>query len=180
MTFLIPDKYYKIYTNKNQAIQILEILLNYSVNNNIVTDCSACIGGNSVYFLSNYKHVDIIEKDKETHDVLVKNTSRFKNKTIYNCSYNILKFMLKQDVIFIDPPWGGLNYKNSKNVDLYLDNVNVLDIINELYNFCKVVCLKVPNNYNFDSLSSDFWENKVHNIYKNKIVIYKIIIFYKK
>tara|TARA_B100000287_G_C20664120_1_gene791166 strand:+ start:2509 stop:2877 length:369 start_codon:yes stop_codon:yes gene_type:complete len=122
----------------------------------------------------------MIEKDKETYDILYNNTSGYKNKTIYNCSYNTIKFLLKQDVIFMDPPWGGLNYKNSKEVNLYLDNINVLDIVDELYNFCSIIFLKIPNNYNFDSIKDKFWNHIIYPIYKNKVIIYKLIVFFKK
>ena len=88
--------------------------------------------------------------------------------------------MLKQDIVYFDPPWGGAEYKSKKKVDLYLDNINVLDIINEIYNYTKIVALKVPNNFNTVRIENNFWYFKIYNITKSKKCIYKLIIFYKQ
>ena len=87
--------------------------------------------------------------------------------------------MLRQDIVYFDPPWGGPEYKSKKKIDLYLDNINVLDIINEIYNYTKIVALKVPNNFNTFRIQNDFWNFKIYNITKSKKCIYKLIIFYK-
>ena len=42
-------------------------------------------------------------------------------------------YNLKQDVVFIDPPWGGKNYKSKKNLDLFLSNINIIKILNNKF-----------------------------------------------
>ena len=72
---------------------------------------------------------------------------------------------LKQDVIFFDPPWGGPNYKTIKNLNLYLDNINIVDIINELYDYAKMIVLRIPRNFNIVDLLRRIEYTNV-NIYK--------------
>mgnify|MGYP006163570791 CR=1 FL=1 len=184
MEFEIPINYLNIYTTPGQAEQINNIMSKYiNVRNCVITDATACIGGNSVFFMRDFKSVNMIEKNEDIFNILVKNISIFPNKNVqncyYNCSYNTVRFMLKQDAIFIDPPWGGAFYKNKRKIKLYMDNKNVLDIIDELYHFTSIVCLKVPNNFDTNWVSDNFWNNKIHNITKNKKCVYKLILFYK-
>ncbi len=178
MDFIVPYNLKKIYSTKYQAEQINKLILKYIDNKSIITDATSCIGGNSYLFCSQFKLVNCVENNNINFNILKRNLNSFSNKTMYNCSYNIIKFCLKQDAVFIDPPWGGNVYKKFKNIDLYLDEINVIDIINELYNYCRIVCLKVPNNFNF-KIESNFWYYRLYDIkFKNKN-IYKIIIFYK-
>tara|TARA_B100001287_G_C22603492_1_gene491569 strand:- start:92 stop:682 length:591 start_codon:yes stop_codon:yes gene_type:complete len=174
---IVPESVLGIYTTKSQAIQINKIIKMYSQPDYIITDSTACIGGNSYYFLKNFKRVNLVEPDFENFNILKINTNYQINT--FNCSYNCLKFILRQDIVYFDPPWGGADYKSKKEIDLYLDNINVLDIINEIYNYTKIVALKVPNNFNIFSIENRFWKFNIHSIIKNKKCIYKLIIFHK-
>lgn len=177
--FYVPEKYKNIYTTVFQAKQINDIILLYVDKNSIITDSTSCIGGNSVFFAKTFKFVNVVEKNNDVLDTLCENLKNYNNTIIYKCSYNIIKFALRQDVIFIDPPWGGNNYKNKKKIKLFLDNIEIIRIINELYQFCKIICIKIPLNFDETSIETNFWYNKIYNIYKNKTKIYKIIIFHK-
>lgn len=179
MDFLVPYEYKKIFSTEHQAKQINNILLKFANNEYIITDATSCIGGNSFFFAQCFKYVNCIELNEKVFEILKTNMSNFTNKTLYNCSYNILKNILRQDIIFLDPPWGGSIYKSKKKIDLYLDNTNILDIINSLYNNTRLIALKVPNNYNKSSIPNNFWKFKIFSINKNQKSIYKLIIFYK-
>lgn len=172
----IPSNYLNIYTTPSQAIQINNIILQYITKDSVITDATAGIGGNTVYFFKTFKYVNIVELDINLMNILKNNIPKTNN--IYFVSYNIIKFMLTQDIIFIDPPWGGSDYKSKKKINLYLDNINVIEIIDQMYNYTKIVCLKVPNNFNCN-FETNFWSKRIHNITKNKRCIYKLIIFYK-
>lgn len=174
---IVPETVLNIYTTRHQAVQINKIIKMYSTPDYIITDATAGIGGNSYYFLKDFKSVNLVEQDINNFNILKVNTNNQTNT--FNCSYNWVKFMLKQDIVYIDPPWGGTEYKSKRKIDLYLDNLNVLDIINEIYNYTKIVALKVPNNFNTFRIQNKFWNFKIYNITKSKKCIYKIIIFYK-
>ena len=74
---------------------------------------------------------------------------------------------------------GGNLYKSKKNIDLFIDNVNVIDMINSLYHYSSVIALKIPNNFNISYITGSFWKSKIHNIEKSNKTIYKLIMFYK-
>ena len=143
----------------------------------MVTDATACIGGNTTFFEKEFKVVIAIEKDPEIFKILKLNTTKSIN---YNCSYNDIKYKIQQDLVFIDPPWGGSNYKNENNVVLNLDGINVLEIIDNIYHFTRFVALKVPNNFDSSQLGEKFWSYKIYTINTFKKNNYKLIVFYKK
>tara|TARA_B100000963_G_scaffold361748_1_gene399231 strand:+ start:4520 stop:5068 length:549 start_codon:yes stop_codon:yes gene_type:complete len=182
MNIYIPTNFINIYTTLYQGTQINDIILKYVPKSSIISDFTGGIGGNSFMFCRDFKYVNVIEKEYDLNVIIKNNLKDFNNKTIYIGNFNIFKNILKQDVIFIDPPWGGSDYKYKNNIDLYIDNVNILDIIDSLYNYTYIVCLKIPNNFNFKSIQKLFWNFKTYAIYKNKSKlksVYKIIIFSK-
>jgi 16S rRNA G966 N2-methylase RsmD len=89
-------------------------------------------------------------------------------------------YALRQDLIFLDPPWGGTDYKKTSIIDLFLDNVNVLIVINNLYHHTRYVAMKIPNNYNLDDVNKNFWDWKIYPIYSNKKDVFNLIVFYKR
>ena len=175
----IPLNCMNVYTTPKQAEQINKIILKYVDKNSIITDATSCIGGNSILFSRDFKKVICIEKDFNIYKILKSNMIKQNNTECYNASYNIVKFILKQNVIFIDPPWGGNNYKNKKNVKLYLDSIDIQYIINEVYNFTDIVVLKTPLNFDTTTLNNLFWSYVFYPIIKYNKPIYNIIVFYK-
>jgi hypothetical protein len=90
---------------------------------------------------------------------------------------------LKQDCVFFDPPWGGKDYLNQEVMDLYLSDVNVIDIIKELIEGDKasLVVLKAPKNYNEESLKTQLENSEILKmpIYRGDSVSYNVF-FIKK
>ena len=75
------------------------------------------------------------------------------------------KEKITQDILFIDPPWGGNSYKDTLNLNLYLQDslgneIELFDIIKMLDSKTKVIVLKVPINYNLSNIQ------KVTDTYK--------------
>lgn len=175
----IPAEYLNVYTTKKQAEQINKIILTYVDKNSVITDATSCIGGNSVFFARDFFKVICIEKNHDVFKILKKNTCKYNNCICYNISYNYVKDIIKQDVIFIDPPWGGNDYKSKEKIKLYLDNVDIQYIINTLYNHASIIVLKVPINFDMESLNNLFWFYNVHCINKYGKPIYNIIVFNK-
>ncbi len=173
----IPDKYNYMYTYYVQAEQINKILHCYTTPDYVITDATGCIGGNTKLFCRDYKYVNVVEIDYDTSGILLTNMKSNLNKIVYRCDYNFIKHTLLQDLVFFDPPWGGKEYKKSSSVNLYLSGINVLEIIDSIYNNCSVVCLKAPVNFNI--IESKFWNQRVFPIYKFSRVIFNIIIYKK-
>jgi len=115
-----------------------------------ITDGTAGVGGDTIKFSQYFKYVNAVEIDPETFDLLNKNIERFSidNITTYNADYITIMSDLKQDVIYIDFPWGGIGYKNKKEVSLYLSNLGVNKIVEQLFNEIDLIFIKVPFNVN--------------------------------
>tara|TARA_B110000971_G_scaffold65518_1_gene67150 strand:+ start:2531 stop:3199 length:669 start_codon:yes stop_codon:yes gene_type:complete len=159
---------------------------NYKIT---ITDATASVGGNTIPFLlkNNFKHVNIIEKDTERFNMLQSNIDINLNKilgtyTLFNDSFLNLKG-LENDVIFIDPPWGGPDYRRENKIKLFLDNINLYCIINELFGYSKTlkfIIIKVPKNFDLDDfklkLDKNIYIEKTHSSSKLK----KMNIYYLK
>lgn len=182
---IISETYKNIYTNSNQAIQILfyirKALNDYNIclkNNGIIVDGTAGMGGNSVYFCRYFDYVYSIDVSDYCITYLEHNLKEYQNKFIINDNcLDILK-IIKFDILFLDPPWGGSNYKSYKSLNLYLSGYNLNYVIEELYTKCKLIAIKVPINYNLNTNS--LWKIKINKIYKitNKLSYY-LIIYHK-
>ena len=93
--------------------------------NMTITDATACVGGDSISFCKHFNKVISIELCPDRYYFLTENLKLydFKNYTTYNNnSLHIIKD-LKQDIIFLDMPWGGRNYKDKKEMELYLSGL---------------------------------------------------------
>lgn len=169
-----------------------------------IVDATAHIGVDSINFLHNFKDANLIsfEKDKKTYDVLCSNLLNFSyltktysidkltdpnNKTQ---SYNLdfvqnLDYIKNSDIVFIDAPWGGKDYRIKTKVSLYLhstnyskntieqspENYNVIEIVKKIltsdYGVYSII-LKVPFNYEFNN-----FEKQIHNCEPNTKIYYK-------
>lgn len=124
----------------------------------IITDATANIGGNSIGFglSGKFKLVNSIELNSETCDMLSHNIKEYgldkKDKVKVMCGDSIellTNSEVKQDIIFFDPPWGGVGYKKHKTIPLYLSDKNMVDIINSMKGKADMIVYKIPRNYDF-------------------------------
>ena len=171
-----------------------------------IVDATAHIGVDSINFLHNFRDANLIsfEKDKKTYDVLCSNLLNFSyltktysidkltdpnNKTQ---SYNLdfvenLDYIKNSDIVFIDAPWGGKDYRIKTKVSLYLhsntenkcpdgknkhiESYNIIEIVKKIltsnYGVYSII-LKVPFNYEFSN-----FEKQIHNCEPNTKIYYK-------
>lgn len=178
------NSYYSI-TNYYDANYISNLIYKYYKKKDIIiTDATAHIGGNTISFgLFNYKLIHSIEIDNKCSKLLLNNINcyKLKNIKVYNTDYLNIYLNLYQDVVFIDPPWGGPDYKKEKQIDLFLSNLNIIDIIDNLFTetLTSSILLKVPFNYNKTSLNNKFKNKKNIKIDYYKINKYNIIYLFK-
>ena len=175
--------------DKPDKAQILSDLIkkNMGKSNLIITDANSNMGGNVINFATNFKFVNSVEILPFHCEILKNNIGVYnlsKKVKIHCTDYLDIMKDLKQDVIFFDPPWGGPNYKKEKNLNLYLDNINIVDIINELYDNAELIVLRIPRNFNIVDLLRRVEYTNV-NIYKIYVdpkvkIISSYILFLKK
>jgi 16S rRNA G966 N2-methylase RsmD len=164
------------------ADKVAKILFSYFNKSNItITDATANMGGDVMAFSNYFNKINAVEIEKINCHILKNNLRNYKvlNKVnIYCDDYLKVYKDIKQDIVYFDPPWGGVNYKKSNKIDLFLNNINIIDIVKELLDDNIYVALKIPINYNIKSLIKVAKSHKVYKIYKKngEIIFYLIIL----
>ena len=171
---IVDSSRYSITIKKDSKTIIKELTIDKPLNEVRITDATANIGGNTLQFGIHNMIVDAYEIDKDTFDALNHNIKLYdlNNIKTYNEDYTKIYKHKKQDVVFLDPPWGGSDYKKYDKLKLKLSGIDVIDIINYIINkdLASVVILKAP--FNFD-------KEGIMNIYKT-IKLKKYNVFYIK
>jgi 16S rRNA G966 N2-methylase RsmD len=136
----------------------------------IITDAMACIGGNTLSFSRCFKEVIANEINTTRFQYLVHNMKEYScsNISFYNDNYLNLIKRLKQNIVFIDPPWGGPIYKSQYKMDIMIqydkdkdqdqdqeivNEVKLDEIIDEIFLIpeTKMIIYKLPINHNIDN-----------------------------
>jgi hypothetical protein len=142
---------YSISSNKGSS-KLVYLLEKYFKSTKItITDGTANNGSDSIALGLKFKHVNSIELDKINYDVLKNNINVYKlnNVSIYNGDSIKIIPQLTQDVIYIDAPWGGQNYKDNDRMELYLGDMQLGDVYNKFKTSAKLFIFKIPKNYDF-------------------------------
>lgn len=118
-----------------------------------ITDANGCIGGDTINFGLHFKLVHSIELNKDNFEALMSNvnTYQLQNVILHNGDSTAL-FNWKTDVLYIDPPWGGPEYKTKKDLDLYMSSKRIDQWLEEILmrkNRPNYIFLKLPQNFNF-------------------------------
>lgn len=178
-------------TKKNEAFFITNLITKYFGENHIViTDSTACCGGNTISFLLHpqIEKVNSIEINDLHFDILKNNVELYKNHfkvELIKGNYLDIAHNLEQDVIFYDLPWGGKNYieKDEITLGLYTTNhffISLSSIVNQMKDKTKLQVLKIPLNFGFTKFlrEIEYTKIKIHKIYNKytKRLCYFILI----
>ena len=140
-----------------------------------LTDACACIGGDTINFLNNFKHVNTIELSKLRYNFLCFNLNLFTNKNYKTYNDDCLEIIpdLQQDIVYYDLPWDGRKYKQKKSVKLNLNDLDSSVICNNTIKYCKMICFKIPYNFDIDDFTknTNFKFLQVYDLKKFKILI---------
>ena len=188
-------------TKYSQAEIITKLILKHCKINkkdNKILDACSCVGGNLLSFVKYFDKCYGFEIDKKRFEYLQNNLKYFNNVNLNNISsiYFIDEYIKKLnidinnlklkdlknknnkifDVIFYDPPWGGEDYKEKKDLELFLDDINLKDIIKKSFLISNYIVLKVPKNYNFYDLNLFGLNLDIYPIISSKSSFYNLII----
>ena len=180
---LIDDESFSFITIREIAYLTSKIIWNHLSKHDInplkvnIIDYCAGVGGNVISFSKFFNHVYAVEINKTRAEYLINNLDVYncKNVTVINKSsinYNNIGYSLVNGeeglyhdnpmVVFIDPPWGGNDYKNIDNLKIKLDDVyiedlvtDILDKFNSIINEYKdynnrFIVLKLPKNFDIE------------------------------
>jgi hypothetical protein len=150
----------------------------------IITDATANNGSDTITLALYFKHINAIEKDNTNFSVLQNNVNVFnlKNISLFHDSLINIIPTIKQDIIFLDAPWKtsmDMNYKEQKNLKLFIDNIEISDIYKNFKQYCKLFIFKVPFNYDFSYfIQNTLLQNYsiISYSYHNKIKFFYIFI----
>ena len=140
-------------------IQLSKKILGDDLGKLTVTDATANVGGSTIGFAQNFGAVNSVEIDPKTFDLLKNNVELFPNSDrviFYNDDYLKLIPDLKQDLVFVDPPWGGIDYKSKDKISLKLGDKTMAEITDSLRGRAQCVIFKLPKNFDM----SQFDEKK--------------------
>jgi len=116
-----------------------------------ITDATSNIGGNLYAMIPAFKEVNAVEIDQLTYDILKSNVAALfpsSGVLFVHDDYTKIFAELRQDIVFLDPPWGGLDYYKKKNQELYMSDVPLNRILTVMLpQYAKLVIVKVPSTY---------------------------------
>lgn len=154
-------------------IKIFKSTIKRDLSDCIITDGTGGMGGDTIVFVNYFKCVNICDNSFD-HILSIFNNIREYNyldkvKIYYKNYLEALKY-LKQDIIYLDPPWGGPKYKNKNKIMLYLDDVPLYDVI-KIIKKTRYFFIKIPTNFNkkkfSDNINLNNYSLKYFNITKS-------------
>ena len=165
-------------TKPKDSIKLLEAMKKVlkTTKDKTITDATANVGGDTTAFAKYFKEVQAIELKDDNFEALKENTKKLKNVKIHQGDTREV-FKWKTDVLYIDAPWGGPEYKTKTNLDLYLGETRVDEWVNEILkreDKPSYVFLKVPFNYHFDRFK-DYEKFKVGKFFLLSLNIFDFI-----
>ena len=151
-----------------EANIISNLIAKVFTTNITILDGTANNGGNTISFSRFFNNIISIELDKNNYEYLQHNISLYNIKNVQLINGDTLKYYteLKYDILFLDPPWGGTDYKRQSVLDLKLGNLYVRDMIVIMKRMGKKgIVFKLPKNFR---LSEQFLIGEHLSIYRIK------------
>jgi 16S rRNA G966 N2-methylase RsmD len=179
---LMTDEGIYSVSGKIAAKLIVKIIYKYMQSYDItITDGTGNNGSDTLMLGKYYKNVNSIEYNKTNYKALKNNVDVYnlKNINIINGDTTTELNNLIQDVIYIDAPWGGPNYKKFPQLKLYLGKMELSDLFNKYKKKAKLFIFKVPFNYNINNFIIKTQINKFKiytNKYNNRISFLLLVI----
>lgn len=180
---LLDDEAMYSTTDQVTAEKIATTVAEHIPTTGQIIDATACIGGSALAFADIFKSVIAIEKDPIKFEYLRHNILllglKDKVKCVQgDCIDECAKHMANG--IFIDPPWGGPQYKNKNSLALSLSGMPLSDVCKMLACSTQYIILKVPTNFDYQSFINDtasFMELVVRNsnLRKMCLLIFKVM-----
>lgn len=146
-----------LYSTTDQVTceKMARIIDKYVTDKQTLVDATACIGGSAFSLSAVFQKVIAIEKDPSRYNYLTQNLEVLgvSDKVTAVCAdcVDYVTQLHPVDAIFIDPPWGGPQYKQQDKIDLYLSDTPLHTVCQQMAKHTKYIVLKVPTNFDEDT-----------------------------
>jgi hypothetical protein len=120
-----------------------------------ITDATASVGGNVFAFACHFAKVNAIELLEPTAQMLLHNLKLLdlSHKVDVWCGdsshADVAASNMVQDILFLDPPWGGINYRRAPRLSLFLTEKNLRQVCIEWARWTRLIVLKLPLRFNY-------------------------------
>lgn len=173
-------------TTPDDAEQITKIIVNHilkyypSTSTVNITDATAGVGGNTISFAQKFNQVNAIELNQERFNYLSNNINAYQINNVILHNDDCLKIIPTfpdNNIIFIDPPWGGKNYKNKDKIRLSLGEYDIEDVCHLFLDSSKMksvpslIVLKLPKNYDIQYI---YTKINLDKLIDKKIYFYEL------
>lgn len=178
---LLDEEAFYSVTDQYTADKISKDILKHLPNIKTITDGTACVGGNTYSFSKFFEQVHAVEVDPLRCSYLQKNLDVLEvtNTDVHLGSILEIGPVLQQDMLFLDPPWGGPNYKSKKKIDLYLSDMELSHVCTLLAPYSRYLALKVPTNFHIDSFQQKT-QDILRMVHKNTDLRKMQLLVYEK
>lgn len=139
-----------------------------------ITDITACVGGNVISFARTFGKVTAIEIDPTRAKMLLNNVTvalppEYSSRVEVRRGDGVQEATKQwQEIIFMDPPWGGLEYGKTKNLHLFLSGRDIAVLTRDLFlSQADYVAVKAPVNFDVDSFRDDIGSAGEVRLYTN-------------
>jgi len=152
-----------------QMSQVRDFFKKHMPQLSTIVDGTSHVGCDVIHMASLYKNAAIYayEIDPDVYNLLIKNIQNYyeDNDRFHpiNQDFTMVE-KVPTDLLYLDPPWGGKDYKEMKEVSLYLSEIPIQQIIKEWLDedYAKYIILKTPFNFNVKDL--DYFRSKKYVI----------------
>lgn len=159
-------------SDKKGSSKLVELIERYFHSKNlIITDATGNNGSDTIALALKFKKINSIELNDINYKALTNNINVYNLKNVETYLGDSVEVLhkLKQDVIYIDAPWGGTNYKDKDRMSLFMSENELSDIYNKFKNKTRLFVFKIPKNYDF-----------THFIQNTKNIKYHIYTYIRK
>ncbi len=172
----------------NKISEGIKIFEKTGIKINTIFDMTAGLGGNTISFCKYFDNVIASEIDHERFKILENNMKNYNYQNyelLIGDSIAQLSTLKKEiDAVFIDPPWGGPNYKYDTNINITLSGLELHEIVKIVTNYkyneskIKVLSLKLPYNFDFKSFYQKikFFMKAKKKVLRNNVVYLHILL----
>jgi trimethylguanosine synthase len=179
----IEEKQFKLDEEALYSIDPQEIAcpIASTIRGRKVVDLFCGAGGMAIALARSGKLVTAVELNKNRLEMAKYNASIFKveDKILFinGDSSSVIKSLEKCDAVFLDPPWGGVDYVKHEKMFFSDFSPDLYEIITLSFGISDFVMCKVPRNFDFSEFDNHKLEYRKTNIeFRGKLLYYCVYL----